>query len=132
MFTADDVVYSYTRAQAIEDGYLVDVSTVAREAGFTVPVAMTRAAWVDCVEWTEHTAKRKATIQDEAGRLWDVVYMARLAARAAGGAQQRRFQVYRVPTEGRGIRPRPVVLVLAIGPGDAGEPVITIMQPGED
>lgn len=132
MFTAEDIVHSYTRAEAIEDGYLVDVSTVAREAGFTVPVAMTRAAWVDCVEWTEDTAKRKATIQDEAGRLWDVVYMARLAARAAGGAQQRRFQVYRVPTEGRGIRPRPVVLVLAIGPGDAGEPVITIMQPGED
>jgi type I site-specific restriction endonuclease len=29
-----EVIHSYTRADAIDDGYLVDVSDVAREAGF--------------------------------------------------------------------------------------------------
>ena len=38
-----EVISSYSRAQAIEDGVLVDVSTVAKEAGIKFPVAMTAA-----------------------------------------------------------------------------------------
>src|SRR6185437_8267129 len=37
-----EVIYSYTRAQAIADGVLVDVSETAKEAGFKYPVALTR------------------------------------------------------------------------------------------
>lgn len=132
LFQASDVIHTHTRAQLIEDGDLIDVSETAREAGFTVPVAITRAAWADCVEWTAETDKRKATCQDEAGRLWDVVYMARLAARARGDQPRRVFELYRVPVQGRGIRPRRVALAMHIGPGDAGEPVITIGLPNED
>lgn len=132
LFQASDVIHTHTRAQLIEDGDLIDVSETAREAGFTVPVAITRAAWADCVEWTAETDKRKATIQDEAGRLWDVVYMAGLAARVRGDEPRRLFELYRVPVQGRGIRPRRVALAMHIGPGDAGEPVITIGLPNED
>ncbi|ADU66162.1 hypothetical protein Selin_1428 [Desulfurispirillum indicum S5] len=46
-----EAVYSYSRAQAIADGILVDVSETANEAGFTVPVAMTSALWEDAVSW---------------------------------------------------------------------------------
>ena len=60
LFQASDVIHTHTRAQLIEDGDLIDVSETAREAGFTVPVAITRAAWADCVEWTAETDKRKA------------------------------------------------------------------------
>lgn len=131
-FQASDVIHTHTRAQLIEDGDLIDVSETAREAGFTVPVAITRAVWADCVEWTAETDKRKATIQDEAGRLWDVVYMAQLAARMRGDQPRRVFELYRVPVKGRGIRPRRMALEMHIGPGDAGEPVITIGLPNED
>ena len=41
----DPVISVYTRAQAIEDGILVDVSETAREAGFRIPVAVTRSVW---------------------------------------------------------------------------------------
>jgi hypothetical protein len=132
LFTNEDLIYSYTRAQAIEDGELIDVTETAREAGFKVPVAITRAVWIDCVEWTEETGKRKAVYQDEAGRLWDVIYMARLAANATCNKQQRFYQIYRIPVEGRGIKPRRVILAMHIGPGDTGEAVITISQPNED
>ncbi|EQD30141.1 hypothetical protein B2A_14268, partial [mine drainage metagenome] len=37
MFSEDDVISRYTRAQAIEDGVLVEVSELAREAGFRFP-----------------------------------------------------------------------------------------------
>jgi len=121
----------YSRAQALEDGALIDVSHVAAEAGFRVPVAMTRAVWGDCVEWTDEDSRRQ-TYQDEDGRLWDVLWMAFLAARRSGGSDRVGFQLYRVPRGGRGMRPRLVSLEMVIGPGDSGEPVITIMQPGED
>lgn len=124
-------IHKYTRAQAIDDGMLVDVSEVAKEAGFRTPVAMTCAAWADCVEWSDTDSKRQ-TYQDEAGRLWDVLWMAMNAARRGGGRQSLQFQIYRVPRGGRGTRPRLVELVAHIGAGDLGEPVITIMQPNED
>lgn len=124
-------IYAYTRAQALEDGVLVDVTETAKEAGFRVPVAMTTAAWADAVEWTEADSKRQ-TSQDQSGRLWDVVWMAYLAVRRGGMEPRKTFQLLRVPRGGRGVRPRLTTLHIHIGPGDSIEPVITIMQPGED
>ncbi|MDA8127659.1 MAG: hypothetical protein M0Z73_03010 [Betaproteobacteria bacterium] len=126
-----EVIYSYTRKQAIEDGQLICVDEVAREVGFRIPVAVTRAVWADCVEWGE-ADNRRQTYQDEAGRLWDVLWMAMNAARLGAGAQRLVFQLYRVPRGGRGVRLRLVKLVVHIGPGDDGDPVITILLPGED
>ena len=131
-----NVIHVYTRAQAVADGVLVAVDqTTAREAGFTIPVALTAAAWADCVAWSEQTeaAKTCGTGQDETGRLWDVLWMARWAARKAGpGASQVRFPLLRVPPTGSSVTARPVTLSLRVGPGDAGEPVVTISEPDED
>lgn len=125
-----DPIHIYTRAQAIQDGYLVHVTETAKEAGFRFPVAMTRVAWEDCVAWTEDDSRRQVH-QDEAGRLWDVLWMAAQAVKRAHG-DRLTFQLYRVPRGGRGIRPRLTSLRMVIGPGDVGEPVITIMMPDED
>jgi len=124
-------IHTYTRAQAIADGYLVDVTETGREAGFRFPVALTRAAWDDCVTWSDDDTSRKHWAQDEAGRLWDVVYLARFACKRAaqGSGDRAQFQIYRVPRDGRGIKARPVTLIAHVGPGDAGEPVITIGLP---
>ncbi|MBY4726893.1 MULTISPECIES: DUF6573 family protein [Burkholderia] len=120
-------ISSYTRAQAIADGVLVDVSAMAREAGFRVPVALTSAVWADCVAWTDADSGR-----GESGRLWDVLWMGALAAKRAHGAQRIAFELNRVPRDGRITQPRPVVLNLHIGPGDNAEPTITILMPNED
>lgn len=124
----------YTRAQAIEDGCLVDVSEMAREAGFKIPVALTRAAWENFVAWNDEDTKRKRWPQDEKGRLWDVLWMAFCAARAPmnKGKSEILYRFVRVPRDGRGVKPRPVFAKMHIGPGDNGEPAITIMLPGED
>ena len=45
----DVVIFSYTRAQAIADGVLIDVSELAKEAGFRFPVAVTAGVWAECV-----------------------------------------------------------------------------------
>ena len=58
-----NVISTYTRAQAIEDGVLVDAGSMAKEAGFNWPVALTAAAWADCVAWTEDD-NRQQVYQD--------------------------------------------------------------------
>ncbi len=135
-FSESDLIHSYTRAQALADGNLIDVTKTAREAGFTFPVALTLSAHADCVLWSEEDNERKGACQDMSGRLWDVLYMAAIAARAAKRksepADRITFSLYRVPREGQAIKPRLVTLEAVCGPGDVGEPVITIMQPGED
>lgn len=127
-----DVIYAYTRAQALADGVLVDVSETAREAGFRWPVAMTHAAWEDCVAWSEEDSRHQVH-QDEAGRLWDVLWMAFCAIRgSAAGDGQMIYSLYRVPLDGKSVKAVQTQLKIMAGPGDDGEPVITLLLPGED
>ncbi len=126
------VISTYTRVQAHLDGNLVDVGAMAGEAGFRWPVSLTAAAWADCVAWSEDDSHRQ-TAQDESGRLWDVLFMAAYAIRIAAGCGDRLlFPLYRVPRDGLTSSAREVTLKLVVGPGDAGEEVVTIMLPGED
>ncbi|HET6991011.1 MAG TPA: DUF6573 family protein [Bacteroidia bacterium] len=129
-----EIISSYSRSQGIEDGFLVDVTKTAQEAGITFPVALTRAAWEDCVAWTEADENRKGfTGNSENGRIWDVIFMAANAMRrSAKGGSQLIYSFYRIPREGKGRKPRLVSLKLIVGPGDSMEPVITIMQTNED
>lgn len=46
-------IFNHSRAQAIEDGVLVDVCTTAVEAGLKYAVAVTRAVWDKYVEVPE-------------------------------------------------------------------------------
>lgn len=129
MFTDADVIHSYTRAQAIADGVLVDITEQAKAYGFKLPTAITETAWRQVVEWTEHD--KRGLGQSSQGRLHDVLVMALMAARATQG-DRAPFQVLAVPRSGKGEKARMHDLVLHIGPGDKGEPVLTIMLPGED
>ena len=127
-----NVISTYTRTQAIEDGVLIDAGAMAKEAGFKWPVALTSAVWGDCVAWTEDDS-RQQIYQDESGRLWDLIYMASHAIRTSKDSGDRLlFQLYRVPRDGHSTEAVLVTLRLIVGPGDAGEPVITILLPNED
>ncbi len=127
-----DVIFSYTRAQAIEDGVLIDATEMANEAGFKWPVALTAAAWADCVAWSDADNQRQV-YQDQSGRLWDVLFMASYAIRTAKNAdQQMPFDLRRIPRDGRTTESQRLPLKLILGPGDEGEPVITIMLPEEE
>lgn len=126
-----EAIHAYTRAQAIADGLLVDVTETARNAGFRVPVAITAAAWDKAVAWSNEDTARQ-TPQDEAGRLWDVVWMSYVAARRASGSCRVPVQLHVVPRDGTTTTPRLTTLHMVIGPGDEGEAVITLMNPDED
>jgi hypothetical protein len=127
-----DVISTYTRAQALEDGVLIDPGTMAAEAGFKWPVAITADAWADCVAWSEDDSARQIH-QDQDGRLWDVLFMAFYAVRTSQESGDRiLFQLLRVPRDGHSTKAKLVTLRMIVGPGDSGEPVITILLPHED
>ncbi|WP_313916463.1 DUF6573 family protein [Tahibacter sp.] len=114
MFTDADVIHTYTRSEALKDGVLMEAGVMAKEAGFQVPVALTARVWATCVCWSPD----ERTPQDESGRLWDVMWMASLAARAAarrGHNGRVEFEVRVVPRGGR--RPKLTRLALMLGPG---------------
>ena len=126
------VLSAYTRAQAIEDGFLVDVSETAREAGFKIPVAVTRAVWERLVALPEGYRG----FQDEAGRLWDVLWMARHYALRASGSDRVRMCVLvrdvRKDLRDSNRAPRRHFPIVAIGADDEGRPAITIMFAEDD
>ena len=67
------------------------------------------------------------------GRLWDVLFMAFYAIRTSkDSGDQLQFSLYRVPKDGHLVEAEEVTLKLIVGPGDSGEPVVTIMLPNED
>ena len=124
IFENSDVISSYTRAQAIQDGELIDVTETAKEAGFRYPVAITRNLWYSHVEPNE---KAKLYGQDVQGRLWDVLWMFKVAILRSSGEHVTYQLIFQ---NGPGNRNRHNVTLWAIcGPGDDMEPVITIMLP---
>lgn len=124
----DTVIYTYTRAQALEDGVLVDASPIAAEAGFRYPTAIT----ADLHARLTPDEQEMALGQSYEGRLWDVVFLASFAALRAGMADRGSFEVSLFEAEAASPRcTRHVTLTLwmVVGPGDQGEPVITIGFP---
>lgn len=124
LFTEEDIIHRYTRKQAIEDGVLVDVTETARGMGFAYPVALTAAVWATI----ENIPERLMGVETNFGRLWDVLWLARFAA-MRGPNTLYTVIVNRVE-DGRALRK--LELKFDFGPGDNGEPVITILLPGED
>ena len=122
-----DVIYAYTRAQALEDGVLVDVSEIAKQAGIKFPVALTSTVWGQYVDVPEGV-----NCQDERGRLWDILWMFRCAAAKFSGSTLL-FKLYVRNHNRERLDSRDLVTLKAIcGPGDTPEPVITIRLPDED
>jgi hypothetical protein len=116
------VIYSYTRAQAVADGFQVDVTKTAQEAGIRFPVFLTRAVYDTYV-----TVPPGVTGQDEAGRLFDIVWMTRFAIiRAKPGVDRLPVALY---VRNDDVRSRLVKLVATCGPVDIDDPApaITVM-----
>jgi hypothetical protein len=126
-FAGAEIISRYTRADAIADGTLIDVTDTAREAGFCFPVALTAAVWNTCVRVPDGVIG-----QDEAGRLWDVLWMLHCAIQGARGPTDRIVFALHVRNDNRERTPPLMRLKAVCGPGDNAEPVVTVMITEED
>ncbi len=124
LFNESDIIFTYTRADALSDGVLIELTPLAIEAGFKLPVAITAAAWSAAIE-----SPADCPEQSEMGRAWDVLNVLLWKARQCGEAIWLNItvSVQNSPTSSENIH-----LKALIHPGDSGEPVITIMLPHED
>lgn len=122
-----EVIYSYTRAQAVADGFQVEVTATAKEAGILFPVFLTRAVYDAYV-----TVPPGVEAQDEAGRLWDILHMLRFAIHKAQPDQSRLHFALYVRNDNR--RAKLVKLIATCGPTDIDnpKPAITVMLPEEE
>ena len=73
----DNMIFAYTRQDAIDDGVFVDVSEMAKEAGIKFPVAVTSNLYNTYIN-----PEPMPQGQDEKGRLWDLLWMFTRAARS--------------------------------------------------
>ncbi len=123
-----DVIYTYSRAQAIADGFQIEVTKIAQEAGIRFPVFITRGVYEQCV-----AVPPGVTGQDEAGRLWDVVWMLRFAIiRSQPGTSRLNFALYVRNSDKHPARL--TKLIATAGAVDIHDPApaITVMLPDED
>ena len=121
----EEYICSYTRKQALEDGFLIDPGEIAKEAGIKYPVAITSALWHDYIVPDE---KSESAGQSVEGRLWDLLCMFMHAARRSSDS----LLYFKVVFLIKGKEHRHVLVKAVCGPGDTLEPVITIMLPDED
>jgi hypothetical protein len=121
-FDDAEVIHSYSREDAIRDGVLVDVSPMAEEAGFKVPVALTDSLWAR-LEPSERDQQLGQSIE---GRLWDVLMVLRSRANTPDDTVMFNVAV----AEGGALHT--LHLKSVIGPGDTPAPVVTIMFEHED
>ena len=125
--TFGSVIYSYTRKQAVADGVQVEVTKTAQEAGISFPVFLTRTVFDAYVAVPEGVSG-----QDEAGRLWDIVWMLRFAIIRSRSHTDRVPVALYVRNDNH--RAKLVKLIAQCGPLDMddAQPAITVLMPGED
>ena len=125
-----NIVYAYTRAQALADGVLVDVTEDAKQFGFKVPVAITANLLNLYVKASEGLI---ADGQSTEARLRDVLMVLLYKIKQQRPNTDRiTFKVrFAMGPTHRNIS-RTVELTAVIGPGDEGEPVLTIMLPEDE
>lgn len=121
-----DVIFSYSRAQAIEDGVLVDVSEAARDIGIKYPVAMTHGVWSACVDIPDSVDERVRQYRI------NMVLMKTLEAARRTQGDRMEFVVNAQALHTKGQEFVKHNLWALCGPGDTLDPVITIMLEGED
>jgi hypothetical protein len=122
-----EVIFAYTRSQAVADGEQVEVSKLAAEAGIRFPVFLTRGVYEQFVIVPEGVEG-----QSETGRIWDILTMLRFAIRHSRTGAGRLAVALYVRNDNH--KPRLVKLIATCGALDMDDPqpAITIMLPDED
>lgn len=123
-------ISTYSRAQAIEDGVLADLSEIAPDVTrqhYKHPIAATAAVWAIIEKAATNKRTKEVEVSSVKGIVHDMLWMSRTYKRQI----DRSTVMFRVKIVGAG-RQKLYDFKLVVGPGDKAEPVITIMLPNED
>ena len=111
MFDDFDVIYSYTRAEALADQVLIDVSDVAKRSDFLLPTVVS-SNLLAVIDAENQLPVLFAFFHDK----WKF----------------RAIDDDMMSTQTISKTGRVITVILHIGPGDDGEPVLTLMLPEDN
>jgi hypothetical protein len=119
MFEEADLIFSYSRADAIRDGVLIDVSSRAKTLGYRIPVALTAGL--------HDLLNAGASEETEISARVDLLLIAlRDSIAESPGVGDRLDFVIKAPSLAS------LSAWALCGPGDTPAPVLTVMLPHED
>ena len=122
----ENYISVYTRNQAIEDGFLVDINSISPaldnlvKEHYKLPVCFTSTLWTVI----DKAVKNKKWMNDLQGIIHDILWMSRVYKVSLSPSIVR----FTVIITGAG-RKKNHVLELQVHGGDEGEPVITVGYP---
>ena len=122
-FEGADIIHSYSRAEAIEDGVLIDVSKQAAAVGITLHTAVTPGIWAELIGnpkwegWGTEDERLKRLLSDACNEL----------EKAGSG-----IAFFSIRMVDMGSIVGEIHLRAQRGPGDNLEPVLTVMLGQED
>lgn len=133
LFSQADLIHTHTRAQALEDGDLIDVTPQAQAAGLTCPTACTAALYGQLVGSGPNAPLRLENLLTTLRRAIEAGVREWIFQGAQGdGPKEVVFAMQDNHTEGLPEDGERVEAYAAIGPDDNGEPVLTVMLSYED
>jgi hypothetical protein len=122
------MVYSYTRKQAREDGNLIDVTEQAEQTGFKVPVAVSLNLYENYITPPKGLEGEGQSVE---GRLHDLLTLCLYSMQDKRNESRISFQVFfLMSSEPRKLEE--VEVVCQCGPDDDMKPCITLMLPDDD
>lgn len=122
-FTGAPIIHAYSRAQAIDDGVLVDLTFMAQNRGYRWPVACTDRLWQTLIsvgddpDTTDH-----AILERRIGQVLNCLLMAIKAA----GPERSDYVAFTILTDAGNAK-----AWASCHPDDDGDPCLTIMMQGE-
>jgi hypothetical protein len=125
-FTDSDTFLIHSRAEALRDGKLIDVTVHAKKAGIAIPTAITSDAW-DATIGLPSNYPMNGEIEEV--RLRELLNQLRYVALREGKVSKVYFTKFFRIDGSTGENVRLTATVYAV---DGGGPVISIMLPGED
>lgn len=119
-------------ADSLASGRLVRAGVIDLPERYVGAVVLSAAAWADCVAWSDADSRTQVT-QDEATRVWNVLYCAACALRCSEPPTfEGEFEVPRVPRDSVSVTAKTARLVYRISSDDRNESVMMIYLPIED
>ncbi len=122
-FEDAEVIHAYSRAEAIEDGVLIDVSKQASEVGITLHTAVTPGVWAELIGnprwegWGTEDERLKRLLSDACSEL---------------EKRERDIVSFSIRMTDMGAILKEIEIRAQRGPGDNLEPALTVMLGHED
>ncbi|MED2737086.1 DUF6573 family protein [Bacillus toyonensis] len=116
-------IHTYTRAEALADGSLIDISNTAKDADITVPIAVTKSVFNYIVD---NEAEKDPKLMYM--KTYDICSMLVYAAKRFPSRYEVIYPIVRICNG----EESDVNLKATILEGDNGEPVFTVSLPNED